>query len=121
VRSLRGEGMTAEDTRLARQLLDRINADAAALRLVLDRLDARPVADVPDADRLRARCSEMGIRVGADGCIGLPEAARLVDRTERTLRRWRESGDLEARPSRGRPRFSVEALARAIMSENVRK
>lgn len=68
-------------------------------------------------DHLRQRMRELGILQGADGRLSSADAARLVDRTTRTLARWRDEGRLIAATVSGRPRVTIDDLAGAIAGE----
>lgn len=59
-------------------------------------IDEHPDVDGPSPDavvaQLRSECRAMAIKLTSDDCVNLQAAARLIDRTPKTLTNWRADG-----------------------------
>lgn len=109
--------MISERNHMIAKLLDRIMQDAAAVRMLIAEPVAVPEPEAEILTEIRARATDLGLALDAAGRVSLADAARLADRSERTIARWREAGALPATTVRRRPRFRLADLAAALAGD----
>lgn len=71
----------------------------------------RPMPDDGPGDYLLAACRDLNIFVAYDGTVSAMDAARLLNRSEKTLRNWRtEYAGPPYRKHGGRVWYAIEDL-----------